>query len=118
MIEAVEAIRLEIEGPLDPNHYVFDFIALKHRTKDITDELDHRPTAFDLGGDPHGERARLRTRAVPRTGPDVADRPEVEARPGRKRVKRLSLLSGVERALTALCFLFSIFKARPSPFYL
>src|SRR6185295_16626743 len=33
---------VEIEGPLDPNHYVFDFIALKHRTKDITDELDHR----------------------------------------------------------------------------
>jgi chromosome segregation protein len=43
---------------------------------------------------------------------------DVEARPGRKRVKRLSLLSGGERALTALGFLFSIFKARPSPFYL
>lgn len=33
---------VEIEGPLDPNQYVFDFIALKHRTKAITDELDHR----------------------------------------------------------------------------
>ena len=33
---------VEIEGPLDPNHYVFDFIALKQRTKAITDELDHR----------------------------------------------------------------------------
>jgi chromosome segregation protein len=43
---------------------------------------------------------------------------DIEARPGRKRVKRLSLLSGGERALTALCFLFSIFRARPSPFYL
>jgi chromosome segregation protein len=43
---------------------------------------------------------------------------DVEARPGRKRVKRLSLLSGGERALTAICFLFAIFKARPSPFYL
>ncbi len=43
---------------------------------------------------------------------------EVEARPGRKRVKRISLLSGGERALTALGFLFSIFRARPSPFYL
>ena len=43
---------------------------------------------------------------------------EVEARPGRKRVKRISLLSGGERALTALAFLFSIFRARPSPFYL
>ncbi len=43
---------------------------------------------------------------------------EVEARPGRKRVKRLSLLSGGERSLTALAFLFAIFVARPSPFYL
>ncbi len=33
---------VEIEGPLDANHYVFDFIALKHATKAITDELDHR----------------------------------------------------------------------------
>jgi chromosome segregation protein len=43
---------------------------------------------------------------------------EIEARPGRKRVRRISLLSGGERALTAMSFLFSIFKARPSPFYL
>jgi 6-pyruvoyltetrahydropterin/6-carboxytetrahydropterin synthase len=33
---------VEIEGGLDENHYVFDFIALKHLTKAITDELDHR----------------------------------------------------------------------------
>jgi 6-pyruvoyltetrahydropterin/6-carboxytetrahydropterin synthase len=33
---------VEIEGNLDQNQYVFDFIALKHRTKAITDELDHR----------------------------------------------------------------------------
>lgn len=32
---------VEIEGDLDENHYVFDFIALKKRTKEITDELDH-----------------------------------------------------------------------------
>jgi chromosome segregation protein len=43
---------------------------------------------------------------------------EVEARPGRGKVKRLSLLSGGERSLAALAFLFAIFKARPSPFYL
>jgi chromosome segregation protein len=42
---------------------------------------------------------------------------EVEARPPGKRVKRLSLLSGGERALTAIAFLVAIFKARPSPFY-
>jgi 6-pyruvoyltetrahydropterin/6-carboxytetrahydropterin synthase len=33
---------VEVEGELDANHYVFDFIALKNRTKAITDELDHR----------------------------------------------------------------------------
>jgi 6-pyruvoyltetrahydropterin/6-carboxytetrahydropterin synthase len=33
---------VEIEGDLDENRYVFDFIALKNRTKAITDELDHR----------------------------------------------------------------------------
>ncbi|RSX50644.1 chromosome segregation protein SMC [Bifidobacterium callimiconis] len=41
----------------------------------------------------------------------------VQARPAGKRVKRLSLLSGGERSLTALAFLFAIFTARPSPFY-
>jgi len=43
---------------------------------------------------------------------------EIEASPGRKRVKRISLLSGGERSLAALAFLFAIFTARPSPFYL
>jgi 6-pyruvoyltetrahydropterin/6-carboxytetrahydropterin synthase len=33
---------VEVEGDLDENRYVFDFIALKHRTKAITHELDHR----------------------------------------------------------------------------
>jgi 6-pyruvoyltetrahydropterin/6-carboxytetrahydropterin synthase len=33
---------VEIEGDLDQNQYVFDFIALKNRTKALTDELDHR----------------------------------------------------------------------------
>jgi 6-pyruvoyltetrahydropterin/6-carboxytetrahydropterin synthase len=35
-------VAVEIEGALDANYYVFDFIALKRRTKAITDELDHR----------------------------------------------------------------------------
>ncbi|WP_007516678.1 chromosome segregation SMC family protein [Pseudofrankia saprophytica] len=42
---------------------------------------------------------------------------EVEARPPGKKVKRLSLLSGGERSLTALAMLLAIFRARPSPFY-
>jgi chromosome segregation protein len=43
---------------------------------------------------------------------------DMEARPSGKNVRRLSLLSGGERSLTALAFLFAVFRARPSPFYL
>ncbi|MFM8896049.1 MAG: chromosome segregation protein SMC, partial [Actinomycetales bacterium] len=42
---------------------------------------------------------------------------DVEARPPGKKVKRLSLLSGGERSLTAVAFLIALFKARPSPFF-
>ena len=42
---------------------------------------------------------------------------ELEARPSGKNVKKLSLLSGGERSLTALAYLFAVFRARPSPFY-
>lgn len=47
-----------------------------------------------------------------RTGVDI------EARPAGKQVRRLSLLSGGERSLVALAFLFAVFRSRPSPFYL
>jgi chromosome segregation protein len=43
---------------------------------------------------------------------------EVELRPAGKRITRLSLLSGGEKALGAIAFLFSLFLARPAPFYL
>ncbi len=43
---------------------------------------------------------------------------EMEARPSGKNTRRLSLLSGGERSLTAMAFLFAVFRARPSPFYL
>jgi chromosome segregation protein len=43
---------------------------------------------------------------------------ELEARPSGKNIKRLSLLSGGERSLTAMAYLFAVFRSRPSPFYL
>lgn len=43
---------------------------------------------------------------------------DVEAKPAGKQVKRLSLLSGGERSLVAVAFLFALFIARPSPFYI
>ena len=42
---------------------------------------------------------------------------EIEAKPSGKNVRKLSLLSGGERSLTALAFLFAVFRSRPSPFY-
>jgi chromosome segregation protein len=42
---------------------------------------------------------------------------EIQARPSGKNVRKLSLLSGGERSLTALAYLFAIFRSRPSPFY-
>ena len=43
---------------------------------------------------------------------------EISAKPSGKNVRRLSLLSGGERSLAALAFLFAVFRSRPSPFYL
>jgi chromosome segregation protein len=43
---------------------------------------------------------------------------EIEARPAGRNVRRLSLLSGGERSLVAMAFLFAVFRSRPSPFYL
>jgi chromosome segregation protein len=68
-----------------------------------------------------GGEGRLRLTSVEQTA-DGEDAPEpgveVELRPAGKRVTRLSLLSGGEKALGALSFLFALFLARPSPFYL
>ena len=43
---------------------------------------------------------------------------DIVAQPMGKKVSKLSLLSGGERSLAALAFLFAVFKARPSPFYI
>ncbi len=61
-----------------------------------------------------GGRGRLRL-----TAPEdkLATGVEIEAQPLGKRLSRISLLSGGEQSLASLAFLFSIFEARPSPFY-
>jgi chromosome segregation protein len=57
--------------------------------------------------------------SLPLTDPDdlLTTGIEIEAKPSGKNVKKLSLLSGGERSLTALAFLFAVFRSRPSPFY-
>ncbi len=54
------------------------------------------------------------------TDPDdpMASGVEITAQPVGKKVSKMSLLSGGERSLAALAFLFAVFKARPSPFYI
>jgi chromosome segregation protein len=64
---------------------------------------------------PGGEgRLRLTDPEDDETQPGI----EVELRPAGKRITRLSLLSGGEKALGAISFLFALFLARPCPFYL
>jgi chromosome segregation protein len=54
------------------------------------------------------------------TDPDdvLATGVQIHAQPMGKKIGKLSLLSGGERSLAALAFLFAVFRARPSPFYL
>jgi chromosome segregation ATPase len=67
-----------------------------------------------------GGEGRLRLSEADEDGPDDGSEPgvEIELRPAGKRVTKLSLLSGGEKALGAISFLFALFLARPCPFYL
>ena len=122
-----------------------EFTALEERSKYLTDQLeDLKSTRRDLleivrevderveiiFREAYEETARQFALIFPRLFPGGDGRLlltnpedllttgiEVEARPPGKRVKRLSLLSGGERSLTAVALLIAIFKARPSPFY-
>ena len=76
---------------------------------DVSENFTHLFVTLFPGG-----QGRLRL-----TDPDdlLATGIEIEARPSGKNVKKLSLLSGGERSLTALAYLFAVFRSRPSPFY-
>ena len=83
-----------------------------------------------LGGAPGagGREARRRTTATAATARSRGDRAdeqeedllgvEIEITPAGKDMKRLTLLSGGEKSMTALAFLFAVFLARPCPFYI
>ena len=64
-----------------------------------------------------GGEGRLRLVEADEDG-DVEAGVEVELRPAGKKITRLTLLSGGEKALGAISFLFALFLARPCPFYL
>ena len=64
-----------------------------------------------------GGEGRLRL-VEPEDGEEAEAGVEVELRPAGKRITRLTLLSGGEKALGAISFLFALFLAKPCPFYL
>ena len=97
--------------------------------QDIITEIDDR--VQEVFTRAHADVARAFDEVFPRlfpggeghlvlTEPDdmLATGVNIEARPAGKKVKRMSLLSGGERSLVAVAFLFSLFIARPSPFYI
>ena len=67
--------------------------------------------------DPFPRRSGPAAHHQPRRRPRSPASSSTAGRPG-KNVRKLSLLSGGERALCALAFLFAVFRSRPSPFYL
>ena len=135
---------LRLMGPINPLA-LEEFNELQERHRFLEEQLeDVRNTRRDLMrvikavdleiqsvfaaafGDVSGHFAQLFSTLFPGgtgrlvlTNPDdlLATGIEVEAKPSGKNVKKLSLLSGGERSLTALAFLFAVFRSRPSPFY-
>jgi chromosome segregation protein len=82
----------------------------EHAYRDVAEQFERLVKELFPGGD-----GRL---VLTDPGEPLTSGIEIEASPGRKRVRRISLLSGGERSLAAMAFLFAIFTARPSPFYL
>ncbi|MGI8660489.1 MAG: AAA family ATPase, partial [Thermoleophilaceae bacterium] len=85
-----------------------------------------RPTLGDesVGGDATGGVGTGAGATAAPEGEDGADRPdaetgvEIEVTPAGKSTKRLSLMSGGEKSLVALAFMFAVFLAKPCPFYI
>ncbi|MFL5835800.1 MAG: AAA family ATPase, partial [Solirubrobacteraceae bacterium] len=80
----------------------------KGRLRLVTEDAGPRPVLGDAGEAQSG--------VEPEEEPLLGV--EIELTPAGKSTKRLSLLSGGEKSLTALAFLFSVFLARPCPFYI
>jgi chromosome segregation protein len=102
-LEELEKLRNELTETVE-RRFAQTFDAVRGHFEDVT------ATVF-----PGGEGRLSLTEAE-----EEEDEPgvEVELRPAGKRVQRLSLLSGGEKALGAIAFLFALFLARPCPFYL
>jgi chromosome segregation protein len=105
-LDELEQLRAELTETVE-GRFAETFAAVQENFEEVAQTLF-----------PGGE-GRLRL-TEPESDEDEAGEPgvEVELRPAGKRITRLSLLSGGEKALGAIAFLFSLFLARPAPFYL
>jgi chromosome segregation protein len=101
----LEKLRSELTETVE-RRFAETFDAVRRHFADVT------ATVF-----PGGE-GRLRLTEAEADAENEEPGVEVELRPAGKRVQRLSLLSGGEKALGAIAFLFALFLARPCPFYL
>jgi chromosome segregation protein len=77
---------------------------------------DADPAAAESGADEEGPSDERGQSGL--AGDEQAAGVEIEVTPAGKATRRLSLLSGGEKALVALAFVFAVFLARPSPFYI
>jgi chromosome segregation ATPase len=103
----LEKLRKELTETVD-SRFEETFASVQRHFADVAETLF-----------PGGE-GRLRLSEPDEDGADDGSEPgvEIELRPAGKRVTKLSLLSGGEKALGAISFLFALFLARPCPFYL
>ena len=106
-LKELEALRNELADTVE-RRFEETFAAVRDHFQEVA------ATLF-----PGGE-GRLRLTEPELQGEDEDTEPgiEIELRPAGKKVTRLSLLSGGEKALGAISFLFALFLARPHPFYL
>ncbi len=102
----LEKLRTELTETVE-RRFTETFDAVRRHFEDVT------ATVF-----PGGEGRLRLTEAEAEEDDGGEPGVEVELRPAGKRVQRLSLLSGGEKALGAIAFLFALFLARPCPFYL
>jgi chromosome segregation protein len=102
-LDELEALRAELTETVE-RRFAETFAAVESHFREVAGTLF-----------PGGE-GRLRLTEADDDGSEAGI--EVELRPAGKKVQRLSLLSGGERSLGAIAFLFALFLARPCPFYL
>jgi len=105
-LDELEKLRNELTETVE-RRFAETFDAVRGHFEDVT------ATVFP-GGEGHLRLTEAEDEDDGNDEPGV----EVELRPAGKRVQRLSLLSGGEKALGAIAFLFALFLARPCPFYL